>query len=99
MRTQTFNPKFREIAVNLTKKMSVGEAAAILGVGVSTLYTWKKNAREGQANLAIKPETKREIALLKKEKAKLSDLIRENAELKSKLVTISMLAKDTELPF
>ena len=24
---------------------------------------------------------------------------RENAELKSKLVTISMLAKDTELPF
>lgn len=99
MRTQTFNPKFREIAVNLTKKIPVSEAAAILGVGVSTLYTWKKNAHEGQANLAVKPKTKREIDLLKKENAKLSDLIRENAELKSKLVTISMLAKDTELPF
>ena len=99
MHTQTFHPEFRKIAVNLCKKMSVPKAAEILGVGVSTLYTWKKNDREGQKNLAVKPETKREIALLKKENDRLRGLIIENAELKSKLVKISMLAKDTELPF
>lgn len=99
MHTKTFNPKFREIAVNLTKKMPVTEAAEILGIGVSTLYAWKKKAREGQPNLAVKPGTKREIALLKKENDRLRGLIIENAELKSKLIKISMLAKDTELPF
>lgn len=49
--------------------------------------------------IAVKPETKREIALLKKENDRLRGLIIENAELKSKLIKISMLAKDTELPF
>lgn len=85
-RTQSFTPKFRKIAVSLTKQMPVPEVARILNMGTSTLYTWKKNAELGKKNLAVKPETLRELNLLRNE----------NRELKARLAHITALANLTK---
>lgn len=98
-RYHSFNPEFRKLAVELTKKKSVAEVAAIMGCAPATLYAWCKNAREGEKNLAVKPQTRSELRLLRKENANLESLKQENDMLKRKLLSISILAKDVELPF